>query len=332
VRAALRPERANAFESAGTILRNSHPELIVSRRKLRQADVIELVRSRGEAAHQTLGFASRPFVLCGLPIKRPKRDALLHERRNGKFLLQVTGHPSYGLPWGQDRLVPIFLATLAVRQRCQTIRFRSAAEMLDTFGMQQGGTQYRRLVAAFQRIFGATIFFGTDTQRDKAAVFHQARFNFMTEARIWYSRDHEQQTLPGGCQNEIVLSAEFYREIMAHPIPADLDAAKALSSTPAALDLFMWISYRCFTAKGQERVPLFGDFGLVSQMGSAEYARPRRFRERLAQWLDLVKVLWPDCPARISSDGGALIVNRAQAIHSESDVQLGKLIVDCKCK
>jgi hypothetical protein len=27
--------------------------------------------------------------------------------------------------------------------------------MLDTFGMQQGGTQYRRLVAAFQRIFGA---------------------------------------------------------------------------------------------------------------------------------------------------------------------------------
>jgi hypothetical protein len=34
------------------------------------------------------------------------------------------------------------------------IRFRSAAEMLDTFGMQQGGTHYRRLVAAFQRIFG----------------------------------------------------------------------------------------------------------------------------------------------------------------------------------
>ena len=33
-----------------------------------------------------------------------------------------------------------------------------AAEILDTFGMQQGGTQYRRLVAAFQRIFGATIF------------------------------------------------------------------------------------------------------------------------------------------------------------------------------
>ena len=122
----------------------------------------------------------------------------------------MTGHPSYGLPWGQDRLIPIFLATLAIRQQSQTIQFRSAAEMLDTFGMQQGGTQYRRLVAAFQRIFGATIFFGTDMQRERAAVVHRARFNFMSEARIWYSRDADQATLPGDFQNKIVLSDEFF--------------------------------------------------------------------------------------------------------------------------
>jgi hypothetical protein len=73
------------------------------------------------------------------------------------------------------------------------IWFRSAAEMLDTFGLQQGGTQYRRLMAAFQRVFGATIFFGTDTQRDKAAVVHKARFSFMSEARIWYSRNSDQR-------------------------------------------------------------------------------------------------------------------------------------------
>ena len=71
---------------------------------------------------------------------------------------------NYGLPWGQDRLVPLFLATLAVRQQRRTITFSSALEMLDTFGMQQGGSQYRRLIGAFQRIFGATIFFGSDIQ------------------------------------------------------------------------------------------------------------------------------------------------------------------------
>lgn len=142
----------------------------LSRQMLRRANVIELVRLQRENANQNLGFASRPFVLCGLPIKRPAKGTLLHERRNGHFLLQVTGHPQYGIPWGQDRLVPIFLATLSIRQKTQTIRFRSAAELLDTFGMQQGGSQYRRLIGAFQRIFGATIFFGTETQRKKAIV------------------------------------------------------------------------------------------------------------------------------------------------------------------
>jgi hypothetical protein len=123
------------------------------------------VRLDGQTeAGDPLGYASRPFVLCGLPVKRPPAGTLIHERRNGRFLLQVTGHPNFGLPWGQDRLVPIFLGTLATRQQSATVTFPSAAEMLDTFGIGQGGTQYRRLVAAFERIFGATIFFGTDSQ------------------------------------------------------------------------------------------------------------------------------------------------------------------------
>ena len=302
------------LEPVGAILTEICPDLVVSKRRMRQAEVIEMVRCRRASSQQTLGFASRPFVLCGLPIKRPQPGELMHERRNGHFLLQVTGHPSYGLPWGQDRLVPIFLATLAVRQQSQRITFRSAAEMLETFGLQQGGTQYRNLVGAFQRIFGATIFFGSDTQRAKAAVIHQARFNFMTEARIWYAGDPGLQTLPGRCRNEIVLTTEFYNEIMAHPVPADLEAAKALSSAPAALDLFMWITYRCFTAREEEKVPLFGYFGLANQLGSVGYARPRKFRERLEGWLRLVRSLWPECPARISGDGRSMVVAPAAAI------------------
>jgi len=177
-------QRHHELRSAGSVLREFSPDLGVSKQQIRRAETIACVRLRRQEANQNLGFASRPFVLCGLPIKKPAAGQLLHERRNGNFSLQVTGHPTYGLPWGQDRLIPIFLATLAIRQQSQTIQFHSAAEMLDSFGMQQGGTQYRRLIAAFQRIFGATIFFGTETQRERAMVVHHARFNFMSEARI----------------------------------------------------------------------------------------------------------------------------------------------------
>jgi hypothetical protein len=192
--------------------------------------------------------------------------------------------------------------------------------MLDTFGMQQGGSQYRRLVASFQRIFGATIFFGTDYQRERAAVLHRARFNFMTDAQIWYSRDPDQKLLPGECQNIVLLSEEFYREVQNHSIPTDLEAAKALSSSPAALDLFTWLSYRCFTAKGRERVPLFGEFGLVSQLGSVEYARPRKFREKLEGWLTIIRTMWPACPATIDRNGTGLIVDRALAVLTQEVV------------
>ena len=87
-----------------------------------------------------------------------------------------------------------------------------------------------------------------------------------------------------------------------------------LSASPAALDLFTWISYRCFTARGKERVPLFGEFGLVSQLGSTEYARPRKFREKLEGWLQLVRAMWPQCPASLDKDGTSLMLDHATAV------------------
>lgn len=276
---------------------------MVSRHKLRQAEGVTLVREKRESGNQILGFATRPFVLCGLPVRRPAQSDLLYERRNGFFTLQITGHPEFGLPFGQDRLVPIFLSTLAVRQQSQTIRFKSAAQMLDTFGMAKGGKEYRRLVAAFERIFGATIFFGTDSVRSSARVVHRCRFNFLREAQIWYDRDPAQANGGDRLENVVVLSDEFYGEITAHPIPTDIDAVKVLASAPAVLDLFMWLVYRCFVAKREERIPLFGDFGLTAQLGSVEYTRPRRFRAMLHQWLATIHMVWPECPASICSDG-----------------------------
>ena len=308
------------LESAGSALKRIMPELGVSKQKLRQAEGTCIVRLKREEGKQNLGFSSRPFVLCGLPVWKPAQGQMLYERRNGNFVLQITGHPDYGLPFGQDRVVPIYLAALAVRQQSQTIRFRTAAEMLETFGLHKGGKEYRRLVAAFERIFGATIFFGTDSLRGTARVVQRSRFSFFREAQIWYSRDPAQFPLSEQFENVIVLSDEFYQEIAAHPIPADLEAVKVLAGAPAVLDLFMWLSYRCFLAKGEESIPLLGAFGLANQIGSVQYARPRRFREKLDQWLNAIRVLWPECPARISRDGTCLIVSKASAVVSSNKV------------
>lgn len=297
---------------AETVIRQNHGDLLVSRYRLKQAEGIALVRSNREAGRQSLAFAARPFILCGLPIRRPPPDQLLFERRNGAYRLQITGHPQFGLPFGQDRLVLIFLATLAVRQKAQTVRFRSAAEMLDIFGMAKGGKEYRRIVAAFERIFGATMFFSTESTHSAASIIHRSRFNFLKEAEIWYSRSG---ATPSG-QNAITLSDEFYSEISRHPIPADLEAIKLLAAAPALLDLFMWLTYRCFVATGPESIPLFGPFGLTRQLGCVDYSRPSRFRAMLEQWLRTIHALWPECPAIICQDGQRLLIKRCAAIQT----------------
>jgi hypothetical protein len=112
----------------------------------------------------------------------------------------------------------------------------------------------------------------------------------------------------------IILSDEFFQELIAHPVPNDLEAVKVLAASPAVLDLFMWLSYRCFTAKGTESIPLFGDFGLANQIGTSGYSRPRRFRAMVGQWLESIKLLWPQCPARISSDGQSILLSYASAV------------------
>jgi len=74
------------MQQAATILRKSHPELLISKQKLRQSESVQLVRLKRETGTQELGYSSRPFVLCGLPVKRLPEGVLVHERRNGRFL------------------------------------------------------------------------------------------------------------------------------------------------------------------------------------------------------------------------------------------------------
>lgn len=237
---------------AGDVLRENYGDPLVSRYWLKQAKGIALVRSNRDEGRQPLAFVSRPFVLCGLPVRRPLADRFLFERRNGSFLLRVTGHPQFGRPFGQDRLVLGFFATLAVRQ----------------------------------------------SSRTAATVAPRSRFSFLRE----------------NGPNTITLSDEFYGEISAHPIQADLEAVKVLAASPALLDLYVWLGYRCFCAKGSESIPLFGPFGLTMQLGCVEYSRPSRFRAMLEQWLRTIKALWPESPATVSHDGKFLRLGRSVAV------------------
>ncbi len=65
------------METAGSTLKRMLPELVVSERKLRQAESSCIVRLKREEGKQNVGFSSRPFVLCGLPVRKPPAGEML---------------------------------------------------------------------------------------------------------------------------------------------------------------------------------------------------------------------------------------------------------------
>lgn len=291
-------------------------EITISQRRSRKLAGFQVVTMKREEGRQELAFNSRPFVLCGLPIRRPPRSMLEYTRQNGRFFLNITGHPRFGLPFGQDRLIPIWVATQALRQGHRTIRFDTASEILAAFDLSKDGRTYRRLVEGFKRIFAATIFFGTEEQRDKASLVDWGRFHFFDRMRVWFTREVAQHPLPGEeFQNVVVLSEQFWKEIQEHPIPVDLNVVRALADSPGNLDFYMWLAWRCWTASEPvERIPLFGNAGLAGQLGTPEYTRERRFRQRIAHWVGIVHALWPGCPAALSPDKEYLLIRPSQSI------------------
>jgi hypothetical protein len=115
-------------------------------------------------------------VLCGIPIRRPAKRTLEYSRQNGRFRLRVLGHPDYGLPFGQDRLLLIWIASMATWQKRREIRFRSAAEILDTFGLPKDGRCYKRLIAGFERIFYSTFYFASNQEDAETVVITRTCF------------------------------------------------------------------------------------------------------------------------------------------------------------
>jgi hypothetical protein len=159
--------------------------------------------------------------------------------------------------------------------------------------MQKGGKEYRRLVAGIERIFGCTIFFGSERTAEGATLFSRARFHFVSETHIWFDRDSLRTHPIRNRENVIVLSDEFFREITEHPIPTDLEVVRLLAASPGALDLYLWIAYRSFTTKTRQTIPLFGPHGLQAQLGCTEYSRPRRFRAMLMYWMAAIAQVCP---------------------------------------
>jgi hypothetical protein len=293
-----------------------------------RAKQVEITVQAREFEEQSLAYQIREFVLCGLPYK--PLASTKYKRQNGDFSCSIVADPDYGLPYGQDRLVIIWLATSFQLLGCpkdNLIRFRSASDVVRAFfpdGQERepSGTERTRLRQRFERLFHSTFFFRDNSLKTRYAV---DSFRLIRRMSLWFDADEQKHGL---WQNVIQLTDEFANLIREHSIPFDLQGIRGLKESPAALDLYLWVAWRTFRLKPSQEVsvPLFGPKGFFAQSGG-EASETWKLRQLLKGWLTEVKLFWPQCPAELSEDGLYLVLRRppsydAFAVHDYAPILL----------
>ena len=78
--------------------------------------------------------------------------------------------------------------------------------------------------------------------------------------------------------SKIELGEKFFQEIIAHPIPLDLNILKRLKRSPLGLDLYLWLTYRTFMLKTPLTLvwrQLYRQFGRGPGQGERDERRER---------------------------------------------------------
>ena len=262
---------------------------------------------------QELGWLFRPLALCPFPAKPLKTRAIVNgkevvfndakwERKAGKLTIAITADPAFGVPYGQDILIVLYLAIEARRQGSRKIVVNFYRDLMEMFGINaNSGYKYKAVQASMARIRNALYKWELDQGATRETG---GNYLYIEEWDLYFDPKNPQQR-PLWDQY-ILLSERFWYEINKHKIPFNLEAARHLKTKPAHLNFYLWLSYRVWNVwnecPGEETlIPFWGDCGLQNQMSSV-IEEKRNFRIQVKNWLATVKKIWPLCPVEIVDD------------------------------
>ena len=218
-------------------------------------------------ADPDMGFMARMLALCSLPRTNPG-NRLQYKRFNGPFTLVMFTSGETKLPYGNlPRLLLAWTCTEAVRtQSRELVLGNSVSEFMRRLGIYStSGEKYTRLRNQMQRLFNVHVQLIYKDKHGEASV------NSLVADRteLWWNPKRPDEPVPW--ESKIELGEKFFQEIIAHPVPLDMNILKALKRSSLGLDLYLWLTYRTFLPSRNR----FGSPGRAFT-GSSVRTRPKR--------------------------------------------------------
>lgn len=291
----------------------------ISRRRLnrgKRAQDAVLARKNSE---QALGYTPRHFVMFALPHKRV--DATEYERRNGRYLFRLSTRNGSTVPFGQDRLFPIWLATAfqaAGMPENNRIRFRSGADILAAFQQADDGKNRAALRERIRRWYNSTLDVFDDSHSEHDAM---ERYALIKRVDLWY-QSHSSGNQYTLWQNVIELDADFAHSLRTSAVPIDFQTVVALRDTPGALDLYVWQAHRSWELDNlrANRPVAIKLPSLLAQLGTSLTGRAAR--RLMRKWQATIKEVWAGCPNFFDGGQDLFFLYPGRALGARSSAKL----------
>jgi|GEM_PF-4220038 len=174
------------------------------------------------------------LVQCGFPHSR--QQTLVWTRSNRDCHLTLIGHPETGLPWGPlPRLILAHCIKHAKRYEQKKINLKNISSFMRSMGMQVTGGANGSINRVREQI-EALLRTHIEIKLDGFKRYEIKNSSFFSKGQICV----------GNKDGYLEFSDDFYEAIHKSAVPFDLVVLRKLKTSPLALDIYFWASWRSY--------------------------------------------------------------------------------------
>jgi len=227
------------------------------------------------------GYSYSAWCLAGLP----HRDLLAGKNwlietdfarlliRPGVRLRDDNSEEALRVPMGSfARLLLIDWQTEALEQGSREIVMgRSASGLMNRLGLKRGGPSNGKVADQLERLASCAVDFSLGNDR-RGVIVNQR----LVEAFEYVAAPDPRTRSNMRLVERVLLSHAFFDELRRHPVLVDRAAIRDLTTSPIAIDIYLWLAFRLHSLPKETFVPwdkLWRQFG--SRVGLLKNFRPQ---------------------------------------------------------
>lgn len=269
------------------------------------------------------GFINRYFAQISLP--HSKLGVSTFTRKSGNFTLDIISDPKIGLPYGTyPRLLLAWICSEATKTQKKELYLGSnQSEFMRKLDISRQGSTIAMLKDQTTRLVNSLFRVTIEAENSRARkniLIADSSFEF------W-------ETHNGGWETHLNLNKKFLEDLLAHPVPIDLNVLHAIRKSPMAMDVYTWIAYRTYgiyTSGGRPvKIPweslqaqFAANFGgnldkdvlTADEIIKKEVQALNNFRKRFLFSLNKLAQFYPELNQAISADSQFLTIGSAKLI------------------